>query len=299
MRRLFSLAFLLLFSLPAAAAEWSLQDRSKGWNSRELVSLYFHNSELQTQWAWAALSHYSFRGDERVLDFGAGDGKLSALISFMVPKGSVQGVDISEEMTSFASKMFPSDPYKNLAFLPVGDLDFAELSFPEKFDLVTAFCVFHLVPHPISVLKNIKRQMDPKGQLVATFPIGGNPEFFQAAVDEMAKRGWNFPAATEGVVAMRDPAKARQIFEAAGFDLSHFEVVGSRTPFSSKEEMADWFEGTLAANWDIPVEGRRGFFIDLVDRYLAYRPQDKEDDGFVYFSLYRIDLIASPFEVQE
>lgn len=58
--------------------------------------------------------------------------------------------------------------------------------------------------------------------------------------------------------------------------------------------MTDWFEGTLTANWNIPREGRRKFFSDLTDRYLQYRPQDKDDDGFVYFTLKRVDLIASP-----
>jgi hypothetical protein len=60
--------------------------------------------------------------------------------------------------------------------------------------------------------------------------------------------------------------------------------------------MIDWFEGTLAANWDIPSAGRRKFFSDLAERYLTYRPEERDDDGFVYFSLKRIDFMAIPKE---
>lgn len=286
-----SLSF--FYSSTALGKDWALEDSSKGWNSRDLVSLYFHNSELQTQWAWEALSHYSFKGNERVLDFGAGDGKLSAMISFMVANGSVTGVDISEEMCSYASKMFPTSYYKNLKFIPTKAVDFEAISFPNKFDVVTSFCVFHLVPNPVRVLSNIKQHMHAKSKLILTFPIGGNQEFFQAASEEMAKRGWSFPAATEGTKAMRDPSKIHQIFKDVGLVIGHFQVINTRNSFATKEEMTDWFEGTLTGNWNIPREGRREFFSDLTDRYLMYRPQDKDEDGFVYFTLKRVDLIAS------
>lgn len=285
---------LIIFSFPAVGKDWALEDASKGWNSRSLVTLYFHNSELQTQWAWSALSKYSFKGVEHILDFGAGDGKVSALMSFMVPKGSVCAVDISKEMVTYASKMFPAAQYKNLTFLPVNHVDFTQIPFSKKFDLVTSFCVFHLVPNPVQVLKNLKLHMQPQGKLVATFPIGGNREFFQAASEAMAQRNWNFPPPTEGTKSIRDPAKTQQMFQEAGFNIEYFQVIETRTSFSTKEEMTDWFEGTLTANWDIPEKGRREFFSDLTDRYLTLRPNDKGEEGFVYFSLKRIEVVASP-----
>lgn len=293
---LFSLILpLLLFcSSPIVGEDWALKDSSKGWNSRDLVSLYFHNSELQTQWAWQALSHYSFRGNERILDFGAGDGKLSAMMSFIVAQGTVTGLDLSEEMSAYASKMFPRNYYKNLTFIPTKSVDFEGIFFPEKFDVVTSFCVFHLVPNPVTVLRNIKQHMNPNSKFILTFPIGGNLEFSRAASEEMRKRGWNLPSPTDGTKDMRDPSKIRQIFDDAGFDIEHFQVIDTRNSFSTKEEMTDWFEGTLTANWDIPLEGRRDFFSNLTDLYLMYRPQDKDEDGFVYFTIKRVDLLASP-----
>lgn len=284
---------LVLFGSTLFGQNWSLQDPAQGWNTNELVRMYYHNSELQTQWAFEALSHYTFKGNEQVLDFGSGDGKVSALISFLVPKGSVLGIDLSNEMVDFASKIFPQRNCKNLSFLKLTKADCSDFVLSRQFDLVTSFCVFHLVPYPSKILQNLKSNFHPKSKLVATFPIGGNLQFFKAAVDVMKKRGLSFPTATEETNAMRDPVRARELFEKVGFKFDYFKVVESRFPFSTKEELTDWFEGTLSANWSIPKERRREFFVELTDRYLEYMPEDNGADGCVYFTLKRIDLVAS------
>lgn len=282
--------FLLLILL---TADWSLTDPLKGWNERSLVSLYSHNSELQTQWAWEALSNYTFKGNERVLDFGSGDGKLTALISFMVPQGTVTGLDLSKEMVHFASKMFPPSYYKNLNYQQSPDVDFQAAALEGPYDLITSFCVFHLVPNPEAVLTHLKSLMHATSKLVITTPLGGNPEFFQAASEELAKRGLSFPTPTDGTLTMRNPEKAKELFTRLGFKLEHFKVVGTRTPYNSKEEFIDWLEGTLAANWNIPKEGRREFFTDVTNRFLELKPSEQDEDGFTYYYLDRIDLVAS------
>lgn len=287
---LFCLTLLLTTSLPCQ--NWSLQDAEAGWNSKELVTLYNHNSQLQTEWAWQALSKYRFLGNERVLDFGSGDGKLSALMACMVPQGSVTGSDISHEMTKYASQMFPKYAYPNLSFLQSGDINFSNALFPEKFDVVTSFCVFHLVPQPRAIFREIKEKMKPGAHFIATLPNKPIPGFFEAVSVEMTRRGWSFPASTEEAVQIRNPEKIREFLTEAGFSILHLEVVSTRNPFASKKELIDWFEGTLSANWNIPKEDRRQFFTDVANRYLEYVPDDVGSDGVVYFSISRVDFVA-------
>lgn len=279
----------------ALATDWSLTDPSKGWNTSDLVDLYFHNSEVQTQWAWEALSNYKFKGDENVLDFGSGDGKLSALMSFMVPNGQVFGVDISSHMVHFALKVFPKSYYKNLTFLQALNTDFDQMAFPVIFDIANAFCVFHFVPNPCAVLSNIRSHLHSKSKLVATYPIvGGNPMFMVAVEEELNKRGWNMPPSTNGTSSIRNPDTTHQVFKDAGFEIEYFKIIEKRHSFSTKAQLIDWLEGTLTANWDIPKQGRREFFSDVVDRYLAYQPQEQDEEGFVYYNLARVDVIARP-----
>lgn len=286
------LCAVLLLSSSLAGQAWSLQDATAGWNSREIVTMYYHNSEVQTQWAWQALSKYRFQGNERVLDFGSGDGKLSALMSCMVPQGSVTGVDLSKEMTLYASQMFPKYAYQNLFFAQSSDVNFSNATFSEKFDLVTSFCVFHLVPQPSAVFKEIKAKMKPGAHFVATFPIQAAPRFYQAASEEMAARNWSFPAPTQETINLRNPEKLREFLSEAGFRILSLDVVPTRNAFACKDEMIDWFEGTLTANWNIPKNDRRQFFTDVTNRYLEYMPEDAGADGVVYYTITRVDFVV-------
>ncbi len=281
---------LVFLTLPLFASNWSLTDPDKGWNEDELIRLYFHHSELQRQWAWEALSQYRFRGDEEVLDFGAGDGKITAMISFMVPNGSVVGIDISQQMVDFASKMFPPTFYPNLSYQRSVDGTFDG----DNFDLVTSFCAFHLIPNPREIFSSIRSRMSPDGHLVLTLPIGGNPDFFAVLMEELALRDWSLPPPSSDTRRMRSPDGLEEILTGAGFEIDYLKVVDTRTPFSSEKEFIDWMEGTLSANWNIPVDQRREFFESFSERYFNRCPHERDDDGFVYFSIKRIDLVAHP-----
>lgn len=61
----------------------------------DMVRAYYHNSELQRRWAFSLMSKVSVVGDEKILDIGCGDGKITADISRLVPKGWVHGEDLS------------------------------------------------------------------------------------------------------------------------------------------------------------------------------------------------------------
>jgi trans-aconitate 2-methyltransferase len=59
------------------------------------------------KWAEEALSRIRIKGNERVLDIGCGDGKITAHIASLLPQGSVVGIDNSIEMISFSQSKFP------------------------------------------------------------------------------------------------------------------------------------------------------------------------------------------------
>ncbi|MFN0065261.1 MAG: class I SAM-dependent methyltransferase [Chlamydiales bacterium] len=273
-----------------AANDWTIDSKKKGWSSADLVQTYFHNSELQRQWGWEAFAKLRLQGTEHVLDFGAGDGKLTAQIARLVPEGSVVGVDLSDQMVCFANKMFP---FPNLLFVATQDALFSNMYFPEKFDLVTSFFTFHVIPDPVPTLQNIREHLQPNGTLLLCFTTGGNTEFFTAATQEMTERGWSIPPATENCKKMRNPDLIPQLLEEAGFHIERYDVVPSRFPFSTRQELAAWFEGTLCANWNIPFEQQKDFCEKLTSRYLELSPSDQDEDGFVYFRLRRVDIIAT------
>jgi trans-aconitate 2-methyltransferase len=102
---------------------------------------YEKSSSAQYRWAMDLVSQLDLNGDERVLDMGCGDGKITARLASRVPKGKVLGIDLSRDMVDFAGGRYPRKTYSNLAF-QWGDAN--KLDFNEEFDLVVSFACLHL-----------------------------------------------------------------------------------------------------------------------------------------------------------
>jgi trans-aconitate methyltransferase len=95
------------------------------WNAAD----YAANSAAQQIWARELIAQLHLRGDERILDVGCGDGKVTAELARAVPKGSVTGIDASPEMIRFARKTFPPGKQLNLEFqvMDACEINFAAL----------------------------------------------------------------------------------------------------------------------------------------------------------------------------
>ena len=89
---------------------------------------YASNSVVQQTWARELISKLKLRGDERILDVGCGDGKITAEIARAVPRGTVVGVDASPHMIEFSGRTF-SIP--NLEFHV---MDARKIQFLRKFE---------------------------------------------------------------------------------------------------------------------------------------------------------------------
>src|ERR1044071_8121747 len=103
--------------------------RMQKWNPAD----YAANSVVQQAWAREIIAKLKLRGDERILDVGCGDGKVTAEIARAVPRGEAVGVDASPQMIDFARKTFPPSKISNLEFQV---MDARQIQFLRKFDLL-------------------------------------------------------------------------------------------------------------------------------------------------------------------
>jgi trans-aconitate 2-methyltransferase len=290
----------MLSSVVALASDtprWSLEDTTLGWNSTSLARLYFHNSEFQRQWAFELLGKEPILGHEKILDFGCGDGKITSQLSWLVSRGgSVLGVDISEEMIRLSSSKFPPYAYPNLHYKKSDSLNFDDFPVNEEYDLITSFCVFHLVPDPLPVLKNLKKLLKPTGKLLLVIPAGKNPALFQAAGELFIKYQLPVPWAnqeTSAATTIRTVAGAKEMLQTAGFRPVVVEMIDTATPFYDTDELIAWMIGTMSANWNIPESLSLSFFSELAERICELDPQIVDENGVVHFKLSRIHVIAT------
>jgi trans-aconitate methyltransferase len=61
------------------------------WNAAD----YHQSSLAQQQWAKELIAQLGLSGNERVLDIGCGDGRVTAEIARNLPGGNVTGLDSS------------------------------------------------------------------------------------------------------------------------------------------------------------------------------------------------------------
>src|SRR4030095_13213199 len=82
------------------------------WNAEA----YQRVSALQRWLADKSLTTLTLHGDERVLDVGCGVGRVTADIAARLPRGSVIGVDASQDMIASAARTFPPAAHPHLHF---------------------------------------------------------------------------------------------------------------------------------------------------------------------------------------
>lgn len=295
MRTLSICLLALSFSLNTFASSdcgWSLDNIRYGWNSSSLVTTYFHNSELQRQWAWELLGKQKLRGDEKILDFGCGDGKITAEISRLIPNGSITGVDMSSDMLHFAYIKFPGYAYPNLDFKQSHSLTFGDIPGQQAYDMICAFCVFHLIANPQDVLQNLRSHLKPRGRLVLVIPAGKNPAFFTAASETFIKYQLEAPFSDPTIGSMRTLDGCSNHLQTAGYNILSLEMVDTDSPFYSKAELVAWMVGTLSANWNIPMNLSAAFFSDVVERMCELETTIIDDEGRIHYKISRIHVVA-------
>jgi len=196
------------------------------WNAAD----YAANSAAQQIWARELIAQLQLRGNERVLDVGCGDGKVTAELARTVPKGSVTGIDASPEMIDFARKTFPLNAIPNLEFqiCDARKISLAALSSPSlpqkeeragerrrlissskplapalsplgrgegvesvQFDVVFSSSVLHWVADHPAFLRGAASVLRPGGHLVVSCGGKGNAhDVFVVLRSEMRLKRW-------------------------------------------------------------------------------------------------------------
>lgn len=129
-----------------------------------LADDYKNNSGLQWEWAITSLKDFPFSLNDKVLDVGCGDGKITALIAKQIPNGIIIGLDISEKMVKQASSFFQAG---NLIFLQ-GNA--SAIPFKQQFDKLVSFCTLHWVLNQEQALESMKECLKPGGIMLLVLP---------------------------------------------------------------------------------------------------------------------------------
>lgn len=255
------------------------------WNPED----YERNSSAQEKWADVLISGLKLEGNERILDIGCGDGKITAKMAARVLKGNVLGIDSSQDMIDFARNRFSPSQHPNLRF-ELGDAQ--NLNFNQEFDLVISFACLHWIKDHLMVLRGVQKSLRSGGRLLFQCGGRGNAGKLMALTEDLIKESrWSryfqdfrFPYyfyGTEGYHTW---------LEQAGLEEIRVELI----PKEMIQQGKTGLEGWIRTTWHpvivrIPEDMKQQFVSEMAERYLEHHPLE---DGLVKVGMVRLEVEA-------
>jgi SAM-dependent methyltransferase len=168
---------------------------------------------------WAAVAP-----DHHVLDVGCGTGQVTLLAARRADRGHVVGVDLSAPMLERARADAAAQGIANVRF-EQGDAQVHP--FPDAgFDVAISRGGVMFFEDAVAAFANILRGLRPGGRLVFIGPQGGTPDSEYARATTALRPLMRKPSpASRGMGSLVDPARIREVLDAAGFTGIRIEPV--------------------------------------------------------------------------
>ncbi len=254
------------------------------WNPAD----YEKSSSAQYNWAMALIDDLLLDGDERILDIGCGDGRITAHLADMVPNGSVLGIDLSPEMIGFAAGKYADHPHLSFRVS-----DASALHFIEEFDLVVSFACLHWIKEHLPVLKAVQQSLVPGGRFLMQCGGRGNAAQILDLTGELIKSppwknyfsGFSFPYHFYG------PVEYRTWLDEAGLLPLRAELVAKEMIHQGQAGL----EGIIRNTWlpytqRLPVHLQDRFVKEIAGKYLEIYPLDEK--GQTHVQMMRLEVLA-------
>jgi trans-aconitate 2-methyltransferase len=254
------------------------------WNADQ----YAKHSSSQEKWAKELLTKLKLKGNEKLLDLGCGDGRITVEISRLVPGGMIIGIDNSESMISLAKEKYAD--IKNLAFYV---MDAKEIRFAEEFDVVFSNAALHWVDDHKKVLQGINKSLKPGGRFLIQTGGTGNAAAGFEVIKEMAvtKEWMPYLKDAESPYNFQSDIDYEALISETGFRPVRVELLNK----DMVHEGIEGFKGFIRTTWlpytyRIPDEKRERFISETADLFVKKYPPDK--DGNVHIGMVRLEAEA-------
>ena len=184
----------------------------RDWNATSYDSI----SAPQQQWGATVVERLTLRGDETVLDAGAGTGRVTEMVLERLPQGRVIAVDGSPSMCETARERLPADRVSVICS------DLVELELDVRVDAVVSTATFHWIHDHDRLFARMRAALREGGQFAAQCGGQGNIDRARQIGEAVAAREpyVEHLAAMGPVWNYADAEITRERLRAAGFEVS-------------------------------------------------------------------------------
>jgi trans-aconitate 2-methyltransferase len=230
---------------------------------------------------------YSFKGDEKVLDIGCGEGDSSLQIAKVVRKGAVIGVDFSKSVIEKAkSKHLQSPSHLSFRFK-----EFQDFNFSETFDVITCYNLNQSLYSPGDVFKKAKSLLKPQGylELELFFKV---PTAVQSTLKAITtEEKWSdFFLGFDPNWNISSEEDYQKILCSLNFSCLEIQKQPKEQIFACEESFDAYITSWLPYLKAIPDSMHPMFVQDFKSRYLSIFPKDKQ--GNIHFLVEKLNILA-------
>jgi trans-aconitate 2-methyltransferase len=257
------------------------------WNPEE----YQKNSSQIEKWANELLSKFSLRGDEKILDIGSGDGRITAEISSLLPNGKVVGIDSSVEMINYSKSKFNNKEYPNLEFKL---MDAKDIKLEKIFDIVFSNATLHWLTDHLAILRQIHKCFKPYGTMFLQMGGKGNQkELIQELDDVIKTKKWdNYLKGFRFQYGYYSIEEYKKWLKEAGFIEKRVEFIKKDNMLKGKEGLSEWIRMAFSPYVQkLPENFKKEFIHEIANNYNLKYPLDEK--GFFHISMIRLEVEAT------
>lgn len=257
------------------------------WDAQD----YAKNSSQQQVRAQELLHKLSLKGDETLLDVGCGDGKITAEIAACLPKGSVTGIDISEDMIQLAQQRYPPRAFPNLRFQKE---DASRLPFCDEFTTVFSNATLHWLRDPLPALLGIAKSLKQGGRILLQMGGVGNAAEIVALLDkQICSQKWA-PYFNEFSLpyGFYGPEDYHHWLREAGLKPARVELIRKDMIHPNPTGLTGWLRTTwFPYSQQVPEMQRAAFLDELVSSFLKQHPLDEQGQNHVQMIRLEVEAI--------
>ena len=248
---------------------------------------YKQASSQQKEWGKRLIAELEFKGVERILDLGCGDGALTTELAKLVPDGFVLGIDSSESMIETARK------YNAGVNLRFELLDINAIDFESEFDLVFSNATLHWVRDHGKLLRNVFKTLRNEGTARFQFAGDGNcSNLIRILIETMsAKKYASYFSSFDWPWFMPSVDEYRALMDEVAFVQKKVWSENADKHFESAEAMTKWIDQpSLVPFLGYVAEKDRQRFRDAVVEQMI--EETIKNDGTYFETFRRINVLV-------
>lgn len=256
------------------------------------AAAYARMSGLQKAMAAQVLPLLELDGDERVLDVGCGEGRITALIASRVPRGEVIGVDPSHGMIAFARNHFGPGAHPNLRFEVA---DARALPFTTPFDFVVSFNALHWIHDQNPVLRSIRATLKADGRAQLRMVTAGDRQSLEGVVEDVRRspRWHEYFADFSDPYLRLTPEQYVAVTERNGLRALRVQTLDETWNFGTRTAFFEFCAvGLVAWTRRLPEGERAAFVDDVLDHYRTITGDPAGEE--TVFRFYQTDFTLVP-----